>query len=231
MTITHTEKTHLKACKNVSLDKSGVDVWGIYVLFVETDKWGTQYEHRVFLADKLVCQYKLPIGGAKTRTTWTRHSFDSRADALAWLDGTSTVIYGSALRWNELRAMVGAPVLVQLTESDVESVRKGRMPAARYRGQQKHTSIYGKVDMITPLAFNLKGNLPVLPRPATSMITASASALTSSGVLTGTTVTTATITPLSADGSPAGSLTFPIPAESVTITLHNVDEPIGDEPF
>ena len=227
MTITHIEKTHLKACKNVSLDKSGVDVWGIYVLFVETDKWGTQYEHRVFLVDKLICQYKLPIGGAKTRTTWTRHNFDSRADALAWLDGTSTVTYGGALRWNELRAMVGAPVLVQLTESDVESVRKGRMPAARYRGQQKHTSIYGKVDMITPLAFNLKGNLPVLPRPATSMITASA------GVLTGTTVTTATITPLSADGSPAGALTFPIkiPAESMTITLHNVDEPIGDEPF
>jgi hypothetical protein len=224
MTITNTEKSHLKACKNVSLDKSGVDVWGIYVLFVETDKWGSTYEHRVFLVDKLICQYKLPIGGAKTRTTWTRHNFDSRADALAWLDGSTTKIYGGSLRRNELTAMVGAPVLVQLTESDVESVRKGRMPAARYRGQQKHTSIYGKVDMITPLAFNLKGNLPVLPRPATSMIAASAAALTG-------TVTTATITPLSADGSPAGSLTFPVPAESVTITLHNVDEPIGDEPF
>lgn len=206
--ITNLEKSHLKACKNVSLDKAGVDAWGIYVLFVETDKWGSTYEHRVFLADKLVCQYKLSIGGAKTRTTWTRHNFDNRADALAWLDGSTTKVYGGSLRWNDLRAMVGAPVLVQLTESDVENVRKGQMPAARYRGQQKHTSIYGKVDMITPLAFNLKGGLPnadkLRPTP-----------------------------PVPVTGSPAGSLTFPltVPGESMTIVLHNVDEPIGDEPF
>jgi len=239
---------NLKTCKNVSLDKAGVDAWGIYVLFVETDKWNNSYEHRVFLADNLVCQYKLPIGGAKTRTTWTRNKFTNRADALAWLENSEGKAYGGSLRWQELRAMVGAPVLVQLTESDVENVRKGLMPNARYRGQQKHTGIYGKIDMITPLAFNLKGGLPTAARPAASMVAASAASMTSAS-LTGS---TATVTPLSVDGMPVGG-SFTVPAESMTITVvppshshtvdidaiaeaitlhhHAADEPIGDEPF
>lgn len=227
MTITNTEKLHLKACKNVSLDRSGVDAWGIYVLFVDTDKWNNNYEHRVFIADKLVCQYVLRVGGAQTRTTWTLSKFQSRDEAIDWLTGEDpTRTYGGLLRRDNVKsAMVGAPVLVQLTESDVESIRKGRMPAARYRGQQKHQTIYGKVDAVTQLALNLNGGFPTAPRPA--LIAAD------SGIPTVTlTASSATITTTTA-GSHTHSYTAPVHttwSSSIDAPVA-FDEPINDEPF
>lgn len=224
-TLTNLQKRHLKECKNVSLDKAGVDAWGVYVLFVDTNKWGENYEHRVFIADKLVCTYRMEIGGAKTRTTWQRRNVDSREEALAWLAGTSTKAYGGALAPVQNRAMVGAPVLVQLTESDVENVRKGRMPNARYRGQQKHTSIYGKVNAVTALAFNLKGGFPdpsIRPEPvpvSTLTVTPATPEYTSTPT---TAVTTSSWTTSVIEASTG----------EIEVVVHNVASgPVGDEPF
>lgn len=126
MTITKEERRTLKQNNNVVLDKHGVDAWGFYAAFAS--KWS---ETRVFAAGRVVCIYSRPF--TNSRTTWRLEVKENETFALQAIE-----------KLTSFNALVGAPILVQLTDSDVELVRARKMPNARYRGQARHEALYGK---------------------------------------------------------------------------------------
>lgn len=128
MTITKEEMRALKLDNHVVLDKSGVDAWGLYIGLVSP--W---HETRLFIAGKVVCKYSRAFGNA--RTTWKGTTWPNTEAALSYASKASSAD----------SIIVGSPILVQLTDSDVALVKAGNMPAARYRGQAKHEQLYGKV--------------------------------------------------------------------------------------
>lgn len=128
MTVTKEELRAMKPNKHVVLDKAGVDAWGIYIASVS--KW---HETRAFVVGNMVCKYSRAFGNA--RTTWK---------GTTWPNTEAALEFASKVASSD-SVLFGSPILVQLTDSDVELVKAGKMPNARYRGQARHEALYGKV--------------------------------------------------------------------------------------
>lgn len=122
----------------------GVDAYGMYigvVVYNRNDGRLVQ-EERFFLADRTLCTYVRSYG-SKRGSTWTAEKLENGAAAVQKLREHLAELEGHP--WKGVET-VGLPYLVELTASDVESIRKGEPPYARYAGSVATEAAVGKID-------------------------------------------------------------------------------------
>ena len=126
------------------------DAYGIYVeavIYDPTDT-GSPFRRVVkgFLAENMVVAQVRDKG--KKAARWTFRTYrdhdEARAKFQRWIqNSTPGSDSGYAIQ------MRGRPQLVQMNAQDVESIRAGRMPAARFAGFNEITHTEGKLDDAT----------------------------------------------------------------------------------
>jgi hypothetical protein len=137
MTLTATA-TPLKSNAYVVTSNRGVDEWGVYFEFVELDSTLSilQRYARVFVARNHVSFYERKAGTA--RTTWKPFTKASPEEARAYAEKLLTRRTNNVMR--------GSAILVQLEPSDLETIDKGKSPAARYRATARHQAVFGTLE-------------------------------------------------------------------------------------
>jgi hypothetical protein len=119
----------------------GVEAWGLYWETVEVYPSGAvSWYNRAFLAGSTISYFHRPADAS--RTTWKLYRYPTvekaEAKALELMQTASSRSMNVIMR--------GAPILVQLEPVDVAAIADKAMPGARYRGNNKHESTFGKLE-------------------------------------------------------------------------------------
>jgi hypothetical protein len=132
-----------KIVKTDRIDRhDGIDAYGLHIEYLrfyrESMKLHSQVQ--VFLTGNNVYVYQRAKGSKKAR--WSGLQY---ADHAAAREQVRTLLAKSES--DSIGAVVrGVPTLVQLTESDIESIKNGQKPSARYDGGTRNNRLFGKID-------------------------------------------------------------------------------------
>lgn len=129
----------------------GVDAYGLYFEVVEANTVSglVSWYSRIFIAGTSLSVYRRQ--GDTTRTTWKLYQYPTveatEHAAARYLKSSNAVLRG-------------APILVQLEPVDIAGIADKKMPGARYRGNNKHEQVFGKLlegITVTPVAMSARG--------------------------------------------------------------------------
>lgn len=120
----------------------GVDAYGLYLDLVVYDTASKKLarQERFFIVNRMVCRYVRTVG--YKRAAWKAKVYENGDEAVKWLSQYLTDLESS--EWGV--ELVGKPYLVELTAADVEAIKKGETPYARFAGTVALDSTVGKVN-------------------------------------------------------------------------------------
>lgn len=129
--------------KTDHIDKrNGVDAYGLQIEFVrygaETGRLISQVQ--AFLALNTIFLYERKAGAKSAR--WQSKSYDTQEEAR---DALRKVVENADAGPNHTE-IIGEPVRVQLTETDVTAIKEGLKPTARFDAGLRNTRLFGKID-------------------------------------------------------------------------------------
>jgi hypothetical protein len=215
--MTTTAASFLGSNPHVAPSPHGVDAYGLYIETVEVNSLNqVQWYNRIFLAGNAISFYHRAAHAS--RTTWKLYRYADTATAEKALTKFTTGGRGTML-------LRGAPILVQLDAVDVTAIDEMKMPIARYRGNNRHESLFGKFNLddtpqIAPQALNAKG----FDSANAAIVAAAASAAAAAKVATDLTSTMTPPLP-TVGGMTSGTTT------SGTTTATIITTSSGTEPY
>ena len=119
--------------------RDGLDAYGIflnYVMFHPTTG-ALEQEFRYFVAGDIVCKYAR-INGNK-RAAWNAYKTPDHDAALDMLRRAVEALPSNT-------EQLHLPLIVELTEADLDNLRKGEPPVARFAGSDAVQKVLGKVN-------------------------------------------------------------------------------------
>jgi hypothetical protein len=147
-TTTTDELAKYKDDRSVVLKKNGgTGAFGFYVDYILYAKSTNKLirQDRFFLAENLLCRYSRKAG--EKRAAWRAENYAAPAAARAALI-KEVEHRGSYSGYGGLE-IVHQPLVIELTVADLEAIRNGGMPEARFTGTITVEKAVGKVDDVT----------------------------------------------------------------------------------
>jgi hypothetical protein len=130
--------------------RDGLDAYGIFLNYVmyRQDTGALEQEFRYFVAGDIVCKYARTNGNK--RAAWNTYK---TADHDAALEMLHKAIESLPINTE----MLHLPLIVELTEADLDNLRKGEAPVARFAGSDAVQKVLGKIndDTWLPKAWGL----------------------------------------------------------------------------
>lgn len=123
--------------ENVVNKKNGVDAYGLLIDYLRLDDEGKLVtQERCFLAQNMLCTYSRAKDNK--RAPWEAQTFKSHEEAREAL--LARVAFDGAA------IMTADPVMVELTATDIQSIKNGEAPPSRHAGVVATEKKSGKVD-------------------------------------------------------------------------------------
>jgi hypothetical protein len=123
----------------------GTDAYGLFLDFIVYDASGLLRQERYFLADNILCKYVRQKGNA--RAAWRPFPLPSHDDARTLLL-RNVMQYGKEDKGERIE-MVHQPLIVELTPTDIDALKRHEAPGARFAATDAITKAAGKIDDAT----------------------------------------------------------------------------------
>jgi hypothetical protein len=124
--------------------RDGVGAYGLYVAYVvystKTNK--LLREDRFFLYDRMLVRYSRKTG--EKRAAWRARQYPDHVRAKKEL--VEQIELRSTYEGFVALEIVHMPLLIELTEADIEAVAQGEAPVARHEGARISEKVTGKID-------------------------------------------------------------------------------------
>jgi hypothetical protein len=119
--------------------RDGLDAYGIFLNYVmyNASTGALEQEFRYFVADDIVCKYARMSGNK--RAAWNTYK---TADHDAAIDMLRKAIEALPVNTEQLHDAL----IVELTEADIDNLRKAEAPVARFAGSDAVQKVLGKVN-------------------------------------------------------------------------------------
>ena len=119
--------------------RDGLDAFGIFVNYVmhHPETGELQQEFRYFVANDIVCKYARLKGNK--RAAWNTYKVADHAAALEMLHKAVEAL-------PENTVQLHLPLIVELTEADLDNLLKAEAPVARFAGSDAVQKVLGKID-------------------------------------------------------------------------------------
>jgi hypothetical protein len=127
----------------VNKRSDGIDAYGLYVDYIVYSAGSGRLiqQERYFLVDNLLCKYVRTRGNK--RAAWRSFPLPTHDEGRALLRKNVNRYLVSASYGIE---MVYKPLLVELTSTDMDAVKKNEAPGARFDGTRVSEKMAGKID-------------------------------------------------------------------------------------
>jgi hypothetical protein len=124
--------------------ENGVGAYGLYVAYVvySTDTQKLLREDRYFLYDRMLVRYSRKNGDK--RAAWRARQYEDFDKAQKEL--TQEIERRATYEDFVALELIHTPLLVELTEADIEAVAQGEAPTARHEGTRVTEKVTGKID-------------------------------------------------------------------------------------
>lgn len=119
--------------------RDGLDAYGIFLNYVmyNPSTGVLEQEFRYFVADDIVCKYARMSGNK--RAAWNTYKTSDHAAALEMLREAIKALPQNCEQLHDA-------LIVELTEADLDNLRKAEAPVARFAGSDQVQKVLGKVD-------------------------------------------------------------------------------------